>query len=170
MYIKLTTIFSVTATKFSFTRVQKLAFNMILINNTNMFCTQHKLCEKVHNYLTKEVLCRWWINIGKCWWKNGAVMNFSTWNIFRPSLSLTLSLFMYVCFSFFHSFNILLLTCSKPYFNSISKKLYSLAWAGLWGTAGWFAWDEPDVGVGRVTSYLLRVGEWVCERERERKR
>lgn len=26
------------------------------------------------------------------------------------------------------------ITCRIPYFNSISKKLYSTAWAGRWGT------------------------------------
>lgn len=46
------------------------------------------------------------------------------------------------------------LTCNTPYFSSISRKLYSTAWAGRMGICGcWLVWDAPDVGVGKVTSY-----------------
>lgn len=50
------------------------------------------------------------------------------------------------------------LTWRIPYFSSISRKLYSTAWAGRCGICGWLACDAPVVGVGRVTSWWGKCG------------
>lgn len=95
-------------------------------------------------------------------WMNWKVESekFPVWWIRWNSLQKT-----WVLFSLFHilythqlfTFPIFLpfsLTCRIPYLSSISRKLYSTAWAGRMGIWGcWLVWDAPDVGVGNVTSY-----------------